>query len=110
MNSSIKHFFLSIGVILALLLCAVLYSVYQLKAKTYEMAKFDKSRYQMLLYADMLRRSSDDLTKYARLYVVTGNEQYKEDYYTILDIRNGDKQRPSHYENIYWDLLEPLRS
>ena len=110
MNASIRNFFLSVGIIFFILLSTVLYAVFQLKEKTYELIQFDESRSTMVLYADMLRQSSDDLTKYARLYVVTADEQYKKDYYTILDIRNGDKKRPLRYENVYWDLLEPLRS
>jgi len=67
-------------------------------------------RYQMISKADELRQSSDDLTRYARTYVVTLDKKYKSNFFTILDIRNGAAKRPTNYAGIYWDLLEPLRT
>ncbi len=61
-------------------------------------------RYKSYLLADELRQSSDDLTRFARTYVITGNKKYEEIYYKILDIRNGVIKRPIDYERIYWDL------
>lgn len=55
---------------------------------------------------DMLRQSSDDLTHFARAYVVTNNLKYKKQYFEILDIRNGVKARPLNYDFIYWYLSE----
>lgn len=62
-------------------------------------------RYNSMLLADELRQSSDDLTKMARAYVVTGDPIYKKHYLDILDIRNGNKPRPQAYQNIYWDFV-----
>jgi methyl-accepting chemotaxis protein len=63
------------------------------------------ARYRSYLLADELRQSSDDLTRLARTYVVTGDERYEQQYLDILAIRNGTKPRPEHYERIYWDLV-----
>ena len=63
------------------------------------------ARYQSYLLADELRQSSDDLTRLARTYVVTGDPSYEKQYFDILDIRNGKKPRPQHYERIYWDFV-----
>lgn len=63
-------------------------------------------RYQSYLRADELRQSSDDLTRYARTYALTGDPIYETYYWEILDIRNGKKERPESYEKIYWDLVE----
>jgi methyl-accepting chemotaxis protein len=62
-------------------------------------------RYHSYLLADELRQSSDDLTRLARTYVVTGNALYKQQYMDILAIRNGEKPRPEEYHRIYWDLV-----
>ena len=62
-------------------------------------------RYQSFLLADELRQSSDDLTRLARTFVVSGGEpKWEQQYFEILDIRNGKKPRPAHYERIYWDF------
>ena len=61
-------------------------------------------RHQSFLLADELRQSSDDLTRMARTYVVTGDPVYARRYQDILDIREGKQPRPEDYQNIYWDL------
>ena len=62
-------------------------------------------RYQSYILADELRQSSDDLTRLARTYVVTGDASYERQYMDILDIRGGKKPRPLNYERIYWDFV-----
>ncbi len=63
----------------------------------------------MIEAADELRQSSDDLTHFARSYVVTGDPEFWERYYATLDIRNGHDPRPEHYDKIYWDLNDETR-
>ena len=75
-----------------------------------QLQALQNTRYIMNKKADELRQSSDDLTRFARTYVVTGNEQYKDKYFTTLGIRNGKIGRPFEYDGVYWDLLEPTRS
>lgn len=62
-------------------------------------------RYDSYKLADELRQSSDDLTRMARTYVVTGDEQYAAYFQEILDIRDGLAPRPLDYASIYWDLV-----
>lgn len=71
--------------------------------KKLELAYIMKNK--SLKIANELRQSSDDLTRLARTYVVTGNEMYKEQFQEVLDIRNGVKPRPKEYNRIYWDFL-----
>jgi methyl-accepting chemotaxis protein len=69
------------------------------------LAEKQEQRYQSYLLADQLRQSSDDLTRMARTYVITGDAQYEKMYWDILAIRNGDKLRPQGYNRIYWDFV-----
>src|SRR5688500_8339311 len=62
-------------------------------------------RYKSYLLADEFRQSSDDLTRMARSYVATGDPRFKQIYMSILAIREGEKERPVHYERSYWDLV-----
>ncbi|HHD79047.1 MAG TPA: response regulator, partial [Epsilonproteobacteria bacterium] len=64
-----------------------------------------KSKNRSFLLADELRQSSDDLTRLARTYVITGEKRFKDQYYEVLGIRNGIYPRPKHYNRIYWDFL-----
>jgi len=62
-------------------------------------------RYQSSLLADELRQSSDDLTRLARTYVITADPKYEEQYWAVLEIRNGKSPRPINYQGIYWDFM-----
>ena len=55
--------------------------------------------------ADELRQSSDDLTRMARTYVVTGDVRYEEYFNRILEIRNGEAPRPENHGGMYWDFV-----
>src|SRR5688572_17525604 len=62
-------------------------------------------RYDSYLLADELRQSSDDLTRLARTYVITGDSKFEGLYWETLAIRNGEVRRPRHYERSYWDIV-----
>lgn len=70
-----------------------------------ELIEASEKRYQSYLLADELRQSSDDLTRLARAYSVTGNSSYVDQYNSILNIRNGKAPRPIEYDRIYWDFV-----
>ena len=70
-----------------------------------EITAAQERRYRSYLLADELRQSSDELTRLARTYVVTGDSKYEEQYWKVLAIRNGESPRPRNYERIYWDFM-----
>jgi len=94
----------------AALLCVALY---QTGAASDRFSAANETRYMSYLLADELRQSSDDLTRLARTYVVSGDPVWEQQYFEVLDIRNGKKPRPALYEKIYWDFraagIEPNR-
>jgi PAS domain S-box-containing protein len=64
-----------------------------------------EQRQQSIELGHELRQSSDDLTRMARTYVITGDPSYRKHYQAILDIRNGRSPRPVDYGNVFWDLV-----
>lgn len=104
MNSVRRIFAISIG-ILALCLVFVLLSTWQMSRATEQASAAEARRTLSLQLADELRQSSDDLTRLARTYVVTGEPKWEKQYFDVLDIRNGKQARPPGYEKIYWDFL-----
>lgn len=55
--------------------------------------------------AEELRRSSDELTRMARTFTVTGDPAFERHFREILAIRAGERPRPEGYEGVYWDLV-----
>lgn len=93
--------FVSVGVLLLLLVSNSFIS----RKKANELADAQLQKYHSYQLADELRQSSDDLTRMARTYAVTGNEKYHKFFNRILTIRNGETPRPQDYNDIYWDLV-----
>ncbi|MBA5608204.1 HAMP domain-containing protein [Duganella sp. FT3S] len=102
---SIKQIFTGFFVITLTLSGLSLWALSQIASRQAESTRASEARYQSYLLADELRQSSDDLTRLARTYVVTGDPRYEQQYMDILAIRNGAKPRPQHYERIYWDFI-----
>jgi len=105
---SIKRLFyviFSINILLLILLAVLAVTLFQVQTS---LAASQETRLKSIKLADELRQSSDDLTRFARTYVVTGNDFYEKIFNEILAIRNGEKERPDHYDRIYWDfIIEP---
>lgn len=89
--------------ILALITVAT-FLLFQIIKNENQFVELEEKRYRFYLLADELRQTSDDLTRMARLYVVTADPKYKQYFQTILDIRNGIHPRPKNYHGIYWDF------
>lgn len=52
-----------------------------------------KTAYESNKIANELRNSSEDLTKYVRTFVVTGDPKYENAYWHVLNVRNGKEAR-----------------
>ena len=99
-QSDFRRLWLTLAMFFVLL---VAFGIYVFSEKQIDHAH--DQRYLSHNLADQLRQSSDDLTRMARTFVVTGDLRYKKYYQEILDIRNGSKPEPAGYQFIYWDLL-----
>lgn len=90
---------------LLLVVAVLIFGIYVWSEKQIDRA--NEVRLRSFLLADELRQTSDDLTRMVRTYVTTRDVSYKQHYLDIIDIRNGKKARPAHYQRIYWDLFLP---
>ena len=109
MNINIRTFFAVISIFFFLLSTSLIYNIYKLNYESNKLKDIEYNRHLMILKADELRQSSDDLSKFANKYVITSNSIYKDNYFKILDIRNGKAKRPLNYDGIYWDYLQSHR-
>lgn len=109
MNIKIRSFFAVISVVLVTIGILMIINVIKLNNYSNILKDIEHNQHLMIMKAYELRQSSDDLSKFAKMYVVTSNPVYRDNYYNVLDIRNGTTKRPELYEGIYWDLLESQR-
>ena len=102
---AIRTLFLALFITLVLLLGGVFYVMTRVVENQEEVAAAELRRFESYQLADELRQSSDDLTRMARTYVVTGDGAYERYFRRILAIRNGEAPRPEGYGGIYWDFV-----
>ncbi|MFK5892004.1 MAG: transporter substrate-binding domain-containing protein, partial [Pseudomonadota bacterium] len=109
LNIRFNHFILLIVGMELFMIIFIIYELIALDRLENSLAVVHKDKFEMIKVVNKLRQSSDNLTHYARNYVVTNNSKYKQHYYNILAIRNGSKPRPEDYNAIYWLLAKELR-
>ena len=103
-TTSLKRAGQGAALVLVALLVLAAWVLHRFEKAGDAVSEAQQSRYASYLLADELRQASDDLTRLARTYVMTGDPRWEEQYVEILDIRAGKKPRPAHPERIYWDF------
>jgi len=102
---SIRQLFVWLVIVLAVLMGSIVSVTRALKEANTNLDLAHESRYYSFVLANEMRRSSEDLTKFGRAYVTTGDPNDEERYYIVLDIRNGKRPRPKNYERVNLDLV-----
>lgn len=104
-SMNLKKQFITIFISIFILLAGGLFTFYKILENEKKIASAEFKRYESYLLADELRQSSDDLTRMARTYTVTGDPRFRQYFNEILEIRDGKRPRPQNYNNIYWDFV-----
>lgn len=100
-NKKVFLFFI-ILLVLQILLIACLWIMLH---NANQLTQIQLRRFESHKLAEELRRGSDDLTRMARTYTVTGDARFKQYFETIQAIRDGKEPRPDSYRNIFWDFI-----
>jgi len=102
---TLRQLFIGLTLLCTVLMITLGWAALRLKDASTAVQAAEESRYESYLYADELRRSSDELTRLVRTYVVTGDPRFEQAYRDVIAIRNGTKSRPQGYQRIYWDFV-----
>lgn len=68
-------------------------------------ANIESHKYDSVQLAHELKQSSDDLTRFARTFVVTGDPQYERFFQAVVAIRDGKQAHPKEFTQSYWDQV-----
>ena len=100
---SIRHIIILVAAIYTLLVTAMAFTAIILLNQEKHYKELETHKYQALNLAIELKQSSDDLTRFARTYVVTGDQRYHDFFRAIIAIRDGQQPHPTGYTRSYWD-------
>jgi PAS domain S-box-containing protein len=87
------------------LACAEFVTIKAYVSKNEAISRAKLLRLESLRVVDLIRQTSDDLTRMARMFAVTGEQRFEDYFNRILAIRAGEVPRPMEYGNIYWDYV-----
>jgi PAS domain S-box-containing protein len=65
----------------------------------------ESNKYESFHLAHQLQQSSDDLTRFARAFAVTGDPRFERYFQTIRAMRDGKRPHPKKYTHTYWDQV-----
>ncbi|MGQ0694711.1 MAG: SpoIIE family protein phosphatase [Nitrospiraceae bacterium] len=77
----------------------------RLEGALYAIGEVEERRTESLTLADELVQSSNDLTRFARLYAQTGDSKFLQYFQRVLEIQNGTLSRPQGYDGTFWDRV-----
>ncbi len=103
-NLDLRRKFVLLVTLLLVTVLVLVFTQWKQHQATEAISRAHQQRYTSFKLATELRQSSDDLTRLARTYVVSGDPKWEKQYNEILDIRSGKKPRPGGYDDIYWDF------
>ena len=95
--------FLTIALVVVLGLLAFQFN--RLRNASADLNKAQGIQIQSYQLAYELWQSIDDQTRLANNYAVTGDTKFEHQYNAVVDIRNGQLERPEAYNHVYWDLI-----
>lgn len=91
----IKNIIISLPLLLVMSLLVLTIRMFNVQTMLFDAEKKHET-YRYL--ASELRLTSFELTRHARTYVLTGDKKYKDEYFSILAVKNGEKPRPQNSE------------
>ncbi len=95
--------FLTVGIVVASMTLWLMLA--SLRSALDGIVEVEERRSESLALADLFVQSSNDLTRFARLYAQTGDSTFLLYFRTVLDIQNSSIARPEGYDGTFWDRV-----
>ena len=99
----IKDILLFIVFIFSTLMISSAFFIFMLLEIDRQHREIDERVVDSINLAHELKQSSDDLTRFARAFIITGEQRFKMYYEAIISIRDGKQAHPKEFSPSYWD-------
>jgi len=100
---TIRETLVLVSFISAALIVSIATFVILLEEGEHEQHVIEQQMNESFKLALELKQSSDDLTRFARTFAVTGKPEYEQYFQAIIAIRDGKQAHPKHFTRSYWD-------
>ena len=111
--SSIRRWVMALQIAVIVMLLGLGFALYKYSRASASLKEAKENRVKVYQLAMEITNNTADLSMMARAYAQTGLVKTRQDYLSVVNIRNGSLPRPENYHHPYWTMINttnPVKS
>ncbi len=105
--SSIRRWVMALQIAVIVMLLGLGFALYAYSRASASLKEAKENRVKVYQLAMEITNNTADLSMMARAYAQTGLVKTRQDYLSVVNIRNGSLPRPENYHHPYWTMINP---
>lgn len=105
--SSIRRWVMALQIAVIVMLLGLGFALYEYSRASASLKEAKENRVKVYQLTLEITNNTADLTMMARAYAHTGLVKTRQDYLSVVNIRNGSLPRPENYHHPYWTMINP---
>ena len=105
--SSIRRWVMALQIAVIVMLLGLGFALYEYSRASASLKEAKENRVKVYQLAMEITNNTADLSMMARAYAQTGLVKTRQDYLSVVNIRNGSLPRPENYHLPYWTMINP---
>lgn len=105
--SSIRRWVMALQIAVIVMLLGLGFALYAYSRASASLKEARENRVKVYQLAMEITNNTADLSMMARAYAQTGLVKTRQDYLSVVNIRNGSLPRPENYHHPYWTMINP---
>ena len=107
--SSIRRWVMALQIAVIVMLLGLGFALYEYSRASASLKEAKENRVKVYQLAMEITNNTADLSMMARAYAQTGLVKTRQDYRSVVNIRNGSLPRPENYHHPYWAMINPVK-
>ena len=105
--SSIRRWVMALQIAVIVMLLGLGFALYKYSRASASLKEAKENRVKVYQLAMEITNNTADLSMMARAYAQTGLVKTRQDYLSVVNIRNGSLPRPENYHHPHWTMINP---
>ena len=105
--SSIRRWVMALQIAVIVMLLGLGFALYEYSRASASLKEAKENRVKVYQLTLEITNNTADLSMMARAYAQTGLVKTRQDYLSVVNIRNGSLPRPENYHHPYWTMINP---
>ena len=105
--SSIRRWVMALQIAVIVMLLGLGFALYEYSRASASLKEAKENRVKVYQLTLEITNNTADLSMMARAYAQTGLVKTRQDYLSVVNIRDGSLPRPENYHHPYWAMINP---